>query len=92
MARKTVKKHPYRIPISDAEKIAKNRGYDQIIVFARRIDRPDEKGVEWMTTYGRNRTHCDIAKRIGHYFLDVIEGKVDDPTRPETIKEEADDG
>ena len=54
------------IPISEGERIAKRYGYDQVVIYARRVDNPDgrESG-EHMTTYGRNQVHCGIAARMG---------------------------
>lgn len=51
-----------RIPIAAAEKIGKENAYDQVIVYARRVGSP---GLEWVTTWGRDKTHCDAAARIG---------------------------
>ena len=53
------------IPIEAAKRIAKEYGYDQVLIYARRChDTPEPHG-EHMTTYGRNREHCDVAARIG---------------------------
>ena len=53
------------IPISAARAIADQYGYDQVVIYARRChDTPEPHG-EHMTTYGRNREHCDVAARIG---------------------------
>lgn len=51
-----------RIPIKRAEEIAKAHGYEQVIVYARRVGEP---GLEWVTTYGVDPTHCAAAARIG---------------------------
>lgn len=51
-----------RIPIATAEKIGKEHAYDQVIVYARRVG---AAGLEWVTTWGRDKTHCDAAARIG---------------------------
>jgi len=51
-----------RIPITAAERIGKDHTYDQVIIYARRVG---ETGVEWVTTWGKDRTHCDAAARIG---------------------------
>lgn len=51
------------IPIKDAKDIAKKYGYDQVVIYARKVgDFPD--GGEHMTTYGVNKIHCDIAARM----------------------------
>lgn len=52
------------IPIACAREICKKYGYDQIIIYARKVD-GKEKGGEHMTTYGINKVHCEIAARIG---------------------------
>lgn len=54
------------IPISAAEKVAKQYGYDQVIIIARKVgESPDPHG-EHVTTYGVNKVHCDVAARCGH--------------------------
>ena len=50
------------IPIRVARDIARGFGYDQVIVFARKVG---EDGVEHMTTYGVNKAHCDSAAQQG---------------------------
>ncbi len=50
------------IPISTAEMVAKNYGYEQVLIYARKTG-PD--GGEHMTTYGVDKTHCGIAARMG---------------------------
>jgi len=55
-----------RIPISAAKDIADKFGYDQVIIYARKVgETPDPHG-EHMTTYGVTRQHCSIAASIGH--------------------------
>ena len=58
-----------RIPIVAAEKIAKAHGYEQVIIYARRIG---PNGLEWVTTYGINPTHCTAAARIGDALRDQV--------------------
>ena len=54
------------IPLSEAKRIAKEYGYDQVIIYARRVgEKPNPHG-EHMTTYGINKTHCDIARILGN--------------------------
>ena len=60
-----------RIPIKAAERIAKDYGYDQVIVYARRVG---AGGGEHMTTYGVNKIHCDVAARIGDFLKYKIMG------------------
>lgn len=52
---------PKRVPVAAAKRIAKQYGYDQVLIVTRKVG-PD--GVQWHTTYGRNREHCDAASRI----------------------------
>lgn len=62
------------IPISAAEKIAKDYGYDQVIIYARRChDTPAPHG-EHLTTYGRNPEHCSAAAKIGNFLKNKIMG------------------
>jgi len=56
------------IPISAAEKIAKLYDYDQVVIIARKVDTPAQKGGEHVTTYGRDKANCDVAARIGDYL------------------------
>ena len=51
------------IPIAAAKHIAKEYGYDQVIVIARAIGK-----VEHVTTYGRNAENCQVAARIGDFL------------------------
>ncbi|WP_024749877.1 MULTISPECIES: hypothetical protein [Methylosinus] len=56
------------IPISAAERIAKECGYDQVIIYARRVgDDPKPHG-EHVTTYGVDAAHCEVAARIGDHL------------------------
>lgn len=66
------------IPISAAERIAKEFGYDQVIVIARKVgDAPDPHG-EHVTTYGINKAHCGVAARIGDFLKYKVMGWVQD--------------
>jgi hypothetical protein len=48
------------IPISAAERIAKEYGYDQVYIIGRKVG---EGGREHLTTYGITREHCGVAAR-----------------------------
>jgi len=62
------------IPISAAKLIAEGYGYDQVIIYARKVgDAPEPHG-EHMTTYGVDKAHCDVAARIGEYLKYEIMG------------------
>lgn len=53
-----------RIPISAARQLAETYGYDQVVIYARKVgDDPAPHG-EHMTTYGANKEHCSVASRI----------------------------
>lgn len=56
------------IPISAAKEIAEKYGYDQIIIYARRVDTEDETGGEHMTSYGVDEAHCAAAQLIAHHL------------------------
>ncbi len=60
------------IPISAAEKIAKQYGYDQVMIFARKVgESPDPCG-EHMTTYGVTKEHCSVIASAGNFLKDKI--------------------
>lgn len=54
-----------RIPISAAERIAKEYGYDQVVIIARKVGEHPEPHGEHVTTYGINKEHCDSAAKQG---------------------------
>lgn len=56
------------IPISAAEEVAKKYGYDQVIIIARRVGEDPAPHGEHCTTYGIDKSHCDVAARIGDHF------------------------
>jgi len=57
-----------KIPIKAGEDIAKKYGYDQVIIYARRVGENPEPHGEHLTTYGINREHCGVAARIGDFL------------------------
>ena len=57
------------IPIEVAKEIAEKYDYDQIIIVARKVD-----SHEHVTTYGKNKTHCDIAAKCGDFLKYKIMG------------------
>lgn len=60
------------IPISAAARIAKDYGYDQVIVIARRVGDDPEPHGEHVTTYGVNKAHCDVAAKTGDFVKHEI--------------------
>lgn len=57
------------IPISAAAKIAKQYGYDQVVVIARKVGEG-----EHCTTYGVDKVNCDVAARIGDFLKYKVMG------------------
>jgi hypothetical protein len=53
------------IPIDAAKRIAKEYGYDQVVIVARLTG---ENGREHVTTYGVTKAHCEAAAKIGNFF------------------------
>jgi hypothetical protein len=61
-----------------AERIGKEHGYDQVIINARRANADDTAvTLEWVTTWGKNKLHCDIAARIGNAIRDNVAPTID---------------
>ena len=60
------------IPIRSAESIGRRFGYDQVVVFGRRVSDDPKLAGEHMTTWGRNRDHCQVAKHIGNTLKDDV--------------------
>ena len=53
-----------RIPITAAREIAERYGYDQVVIYARKVgEAPDPHG-EHLTTYGTTKAHCAVAAKI----------------------------
>jgi hypothetical protein len=74
---------PVPIPISQAKRIADEFGYDQVMIYARKVDRPAGvgetasqaiQGGEHMTTYGIDAKNCAAAAQIGDFLKFKIMG------------------
>ena len=63
-----------RIPIKEAEEIAKKYCYDQVIIYARKVGEDPEPHGEHMTTYGKTAIHCAAAAKIGDFLKYKIMG------------------
>lgn len=61
-----------RIPISAAKHIAKEYGYDQVIVYARKVREKPEPHGEHITTYGVTKQHCEAAGLISKRLQAVM--------------------
>jgi len=59
------------IPISAAKHIADKYGYDQVVIIARRVG---GNGGEHVTTYGKDKVHCDVAAKIGDFLKYKVMG------------------
>lgn len=57
------------IPIARAADLGRAHNYDQVIILARRVGEP---GLEWVTTWGKDPTHCAAAARIGDALRDNV--------------------
>ena len=62
------------IPISAAKSIAKQYGYDQVVIIARKVGEAHEDHGEHCTTYGVNKANCEVAARIGDFLKFKIMG------------------
>ena len=58
-----------KIPITKAKEIANQYGYDQVIILGRKVG---DNGIEWVTTYGVTKQHCDAAADIGQVLRDMV--------------------
>ena len=58
------------IPVAAATLIAREYGYDQVIIYVRKIGEDPEPHGEHMTTYGVTKIHCGIAAKVGRYMQD----------------------
>ena len=59
------------IPILEAQAIAKNYGYDQVVIIARSVG---EGGGEHVTTYGVDKANCKVAADIGNFLKFKVMG------------------
>ena len=72
---------PKRVPIAAAKRIAKDYGYDQVVILTRKTG---EDGAWAFSTYGVNKAHCDAAAKWGRVFNDLQHGKFKlTPTTPD---------
>lgn len=60
------------IPIIAAARLAKDYGYDQVVIIARAVG---DNGGEHVTTYGRDKANCSVAASIGHYLKHMVMGR-----------------
>lgn len=53
-----------RIPVTAAKEIAEKYGYDQVVIYARKVGADPEPHGEHMTTYGKTKEHCTVAAKM----------------------------
>ena len=53
-----------RIPISAAKRVAEDYGYDQVVIYARKIGEEPNPHGEHLTTYGVTKEHCRVAAKM----------------------------
>lgn len=63
-----------RIPIKAAERVAKEYGYDQVVIIARRVGEEPNPHGEHVTTYGINAEHCAVAAKTGDFLKYKVMG------------------
>jgi hypothetical protein len=63
-----------RIPITAAQRIAEQYGYDQVVIIARKVGEDSNPHGEHVTTYGVDKANCDVAARIGNFLKYKIMG------------------
>lgn len=61
-----------RIPIAAARRIAEDYGYDQVVIYARKVGDDPEPHGEHITTYGVTKVHCSVAARISARLQEVM--------------------
>lgn len=61
-----------RIPIAAAQRIAKDYGYDQVIVIGRKCGESPLPHGEHITTYGVNKDHCGAAAIISKKLQQIF--------------------
>jgi hypothetical protein len=64
------------IPITAAKFIADTYGYDQVVIYARKVGEPPNPHGEHMTTYGVDKAHCVVAELIGETLQEYMGWKV----------------
>lgn len=63
-----------RIPITAAKRIADEYGFDQVVIYARKVGEAPAPFGEHITTYGVTKVHCGVAARIGAHLKKMIGG------------------
>lgn len=57
-----------RIPIKAAKRIAEEYGYDQVMIYARKVGEGPEPHGEHVTTYGVTKKHCEAIAMSADYL------------------------
>lgn len=61
-----------RIPITAAKEIAEKYGYDQVMIYARKVGKDPNPHGEHMTTYGVDKKHCGVIGNIAKAIQKLI--------------------
>ncbi len=56
------------IPTTAGKEIAEKYGYDQVVIIARKTGPEPAANSEYVTTYGVNKLHCDVACAMGNWI------------------------
>ena len=59
-----------RIPIARAKEIAQEYGYEKVIILG--ITKRENRFKFWLTTYGKDKKLCALAKEIGDFLIAVL--------------------
>lgn len=63
-----------RIPIKAAKEIAEKYGYDQVIIYGRKVGSDPDPHGEHMTSYGVDKKHCSVIGSIAKAIQKMIWG------------------
>ena len=63
-----------RIPIKEAENIAKKYGYEQVVILAQKPYKSPDWADGWTTTYNIDKTKCKFLGKIGTLLISYLRG------------------
>ena len=61
-----------RIPVALAKKIANDYGYEKVVIFGITKTENKERYSFWVTTYGKTKQLCEVADKVGKFFVKVL--------------------
>ena len=71
-----------KIPIAAAKVLAKKFGYDQVVILARKVSDPEDRGGWAACSYGKDEAHCQAAGKIVNAFAGLEEGRLKITRKP----------